>query len=111
MKIAAGDLSQRINVAEAESELGQLAAVLNFTFAGLEAAFAQQQQFTSDAAHELRTPVSVMLTQAQTALNRERTASRISRGRRDLPARRATDEKINRIVARTREARRPDRKF
>jgi two-component system OmpR family sensor kinase len=67
-------LSQRINVAEAESELGQLAAVLNATFARLEAAFAQQQQFTSDAAHELRTPVSVMLTQAQAALNRERTA-------------------------------------
>jgi heavy metal sensor kinase len=67
-------LSRRINVAEAESELGQLAGVLNSTFARLEAAFAQQQQFTSDAAHELRTPVSVMLTQAQTALNRERTA-------------------------------------
>jgi signal transduction histidine kinase len=47
---------------------------LNSTFARLEAAFAQQQQFTSDAAHELRTPVSVMLTQAQAALNRERTA-------------------------------------
>jgi two-component system, OmpR family, sensor kinase len=74
IKISAGDLSQRINVAEAESELGQLAAVLNATFARLEAAFAQQQQFTSDAAHELRTPVSVMLTQAQAALNRERTA-------------------------------------
>ena len=73
-KISGGDLSQRINVAEAESELGQLAAVLNSTFARLEASFAQQQQFTSDAAHELRTPVSVMLTQAQTALNRERTA-------------------------------------
>ncbi len=75
VKISAGDLSQRINVAEAESELGQLAAVLNSTFARLEAAFAQQQQFTSDAAHELRTPVSVMLTQTQTALNRERSAA------------------------------------
>jgi signal transduction histidine kinase len=75
VKISAGDLSQRINVAEAESELGQLAGVLNSTFARLEAAFAQQQQFTSDAAHELRTPVSVMLTQTQTALNRERSAS------------------------------------
>ncbi|MGO9478177.1 MAG: sensor histidine kinase [Limisphaerales bacterium] len=74
VKISAGDLSQRINVAEAESELGQLAAVLNSTFARLEAAFAQQQQFTADAAHELRTPVSVMLTQTQTALNRERSA-------------------------------------
>ena len=75
VKISAGDLSQRINVAEAESELGQLATVLNSTFARLEAAFAQQQQFTADAAHELRTPVSVMLTQTQTALNRERSAA------------------------------------
>jgi two-component system OmpR family sensor kinase len=74
VKISAGDLSQRINIAEAESELGQLATVLNSTFARLEAAFAQQQQFTSDAAHELRTPVSVILTHTQTVLNRERTA-------------------------------------
>ena len=74
VKISAGDLSQRIDVAEAESELGQLAGVLNSTFARLEAAFAQQQQFTADAAHELRTPVAVMLTQTQTALNRERSA-------------------------------------
>ena len=75
VKISAGDLSQRIDVAETESELGQLAAVLNSTFARLETAFAQQQQFTADAAHELRTPVSVMLTQTQTALNRERSAA------------------------------------
>jgi heavy metal sensor kinase len=74
-KISAGDLSQRINTAEAESELGQLAAVLNSTFARLETAFAQQQQFAADAAHELRTPVSVLLTQTQTALTREREAA------------------------------------
>jgi heavy metal sensor kinase len=74
-KISAGDLSQRINTAETESELGQLATVLNSTFARLEAAFAQQKQFASDAAHELRTPVSVILTQTQTALNREREAA------------------------------------
>ena len=74
-KIAAGDLSQRINTADAESELGQLAAVLNSTFARLETAFAQQKQFASDAAHELRTPVSVMLTQTQMALGRERDAA------------------------------------
>lgn len=72
LKISAGDLSQRINTAETESELGQLAVVLNSTFARLETAFAQQKQFASDAAHELRTPVAVMLTQTQTSLNRER---------------------------------------
>jgi len=75
VKIAAGDLSQRISAADTDNELGRLAAVLNSTFARLEAAFAQQKQFTSDAAHELRTPITVMLTQTQTALNRERGAA------------------------------------
>jgi heavy metal sensor kinase len=74
VRISAADLSQRISTADTESELGQLAGVLNSTFARLEAAFQQQQQFTSDAAHELRTPVSVVLTQTQTALNRDRSA-------------------------------------
>ncbi len=75
VRISAGDLSQRISTSETESELGQLAGVLNATFARLDAAFAQQQQFTSDAAHELRTPVSVLLTQTQGTLNRERSAA------------------------------------
>jgi len=70
--LAAGDLSQRINPSETESELGQLATVLNSTFTRLDAAFAKQRQFTSDAAHELRTPVSVILTQTQSTLNKER---------------------------------------
>jgi heavy metal sensor kinase len=74
-KISAGDLSQRINTAEAESELGQLAAVLNSTFARLETAFAHQKQFAADAAHELRTPVAILLTQTQAALGRERDAA------------------------------------
>jgi heavy metal sensor kinase len=72
LKISAVDLSRRINVSDTESELGRLVDVLNSTFARLEASFAQQQQFTSDAAHELRTPVSVMLAQTQTALSRAR---------------------------------------
>ncbi len=73
-RIASGDLSRRIDLTETESELGQLAVVLNSTFARLEAAFLQQTRFTSDAAHELRTPVTVLLTQTQMALARERTA-------------------------------------
>jgi len=72
VKIAGGDLSQRINAADTDSELGRLAGVLNSTFARLEAAFTQQARFTSDASHELRTPVSVILSQTQTALSRQR---------------------------------------
>jgi len=75
VKIAAGDLSQRINVADTDNELGRLAGVLNSTFTRLESAFTQQRRFTSDAAHELRTPIAVMLTQTQTALSRERNST------------------------------------
>lgn len=74
-QIAAGDLEKRISVADTDSELGQLAQVLNGTFARLQAAFGKQAQFTADASHELRTPVSVVLTQTQTTLARERTPS------------------------------------
>jgi len=75
IKIAAGDLSQRISLADTSNELGRLGTVLNSTFDRLGAALEEQKQFTADAAHELRTPVSVVLTQTQTALTRERTAA------------------------------------
>ncbi|MDB6006233.1 MAG: hypothetical protein JWR15_3220, partial [Prosthecobacter sp.] len=64
-KIATGDLTQRIASSPSGSELGQLVQVLNSTFARLDAAFTQQAHFTADAAHELRTPVSVILAEAQ----------------------------------------------
>jgi heavy metal sensor kinase len=67
-KIAAGDLRQRIGTEDTDSELGQLAQVLDATFARLEAAFARQARFTADAAHELRTPLAVVLTHTQNAL-------------------------------------------
>ena len=74
-RIAAGDLSQRIPSSGTENELGELARVLNDTFARLQAAFGRQAQFTADASHELRTPLTVVLMQTQTALARERTAA------------------------------------
>ena len=74
-RIAEGRLTERIDAAAMDDELGGLAAVLNDTFARLDAAFARQQQFTADASHELRTPVSVILTQTQLALGRERPAA------------------------------------
>src|SRR5204862_1327788 len=65
----------RISVADADSELGRLARILNSTFARLESAFAQQKQFTADASHELRTPLAVLISEAQTALARKRDAA------------------------------------
>jgi two-component system OmpR family sensor kinase len=71
-RLSAGTLAERLPVSGAGDELGQLASVLNGMLGRLESSFSQQACFISDAAHELRTPVSVMLTQTQTALRRER---------------------------------------
>lgn len=71
-RISEGNLSERIPTGDMDRELGRMAAVLNTTFARLEAAFSRQQQFTADAAHELRTPLAVIISEAQTALRRER---------------------------------------
>ena len=67
-KISGGDLTRRIDTADSGSELGQLAEVLNTTFARLDAAFTRQARFTADAAHELRTPLAVMFTHLQNGL-------------------------------------------
>lgn len=72
-RISAGNLSERIDLAETDNELGQLATTLNSTFSRLEAAFTQQKQFTADASHELRTPLAVIIAEAQTTLARPRT--------------------------------------
>jgi two-component system OmpR family sensor kinase len=73
-RISLGNLSERIDTADTDNELGRLAGVLNSTFAKLESAFAQQKQFTADAAHELRTPLAVIIAEAQSTLARERSA-------------------------------------
>lgn len=74
-RISEGHLKERIHTPETESELGKLATLLDETFQRLDAAFEEQARFTSDAAHELRTPVSIILAQSQLALSRERDAS------------------------------------
>ncbi len=74
-RISASTLSERIRADETDSELGRLVGVLNSAFARLEAAFAEQRQFTADASHELRTPIAVLISETQAALNRERSAA------------------------------------
>jgi heavy metal sensor kinase len=66
------DFARRIDLADTESELGELASTLNDAFARLEGAYRQQARFTADASHELRTPLSVMHSHLELALSRER---------------------------------------
>jgi len=62
--IAGGDLSHRVEPADARTEVGRLGLALNAMLDRLERAFAGQQasedrlrQFLADASHELRTPL------------------------------------------------------
>lgn len=63
-----GDLSKRLDIGPGNDEIHMLADTFNEMFARLENNFNAEKQFTSDASHELRTPVSVILAQAQYAL-------------------------------------------
>lgn len=72
-RIAEGNLEQRINISDTDSELGELSRLLNQTFERLHDAFERQRQFTADASHELRTPLTILLTETQRILKRERT--------------------------------------
>jgi len=71
-RIAAGDLTQRLTVAQSSDEIGRLAATFNDMIARLEASFRQVRQFTTDASHELRTPLTVMKGETELALRRPR---------------------------------------
>jgi signal transduction histidine kinase len=59
-----------LQTANAADELGKLTAAFNALLDRLRAALQSQRQFMADAAHELRTPVSVVRTTAQVTLAR-----------------------------------------
>lgn len=65
--IASGDFSIRVKV-KTRDELGDLAENFNTMVASLEAAEAWKKQIIADAAHELRTPVSLIQGQLEMML-------------------------------------------
>lgn len=72
--VTAQQLSHRLPVQRMPFELAELAQSLNDMLARLEEAFARLSDFSSDIAHELRTPVSNLMTQTQVALSQPRSA-------------------------------------
>ena len=65
------DISRRIEIAPdaKEDELHHLSLTLNRMLDKIENLIIQEKQFTSDASHELRTPISVILAQGEYLLD------------------------------------------
>lgn len=71
-EITAHCLHTRLNMNNIPDELAELVNTLNTMFARLEESFQRLSDFSSDLAHELRTPVSNLLTQTQVTLSQTR---------------------------------------
>jgi heavy metal sensor kinase len=74
-RIGPRDLGARLDLDLPNDELGRLARTLDDMFARIDDAFERQRRFTGDAAHELRTPLSMMRSQVDLALARPRSAA------------------------------------
>lgn len=70
--ISAQDLSGRLNIEKTPSELKSLAIAFNDMLDRLQTAVAKLSDFSSDIAHELRTPINNLMTQTQVSLSRPR---------------------------------------
>lgn len=70
--VTASRLDYRLALDAVPLELAELAETLNEMLARLEDSFRRLKDFSSDLAHELRTPISNLMTETQVALTRAR---------------------------------------
>ena len=72
--ISASRLGDRLSLETVPPELFDLASAFNAMLARLEDSFRRLSDFSSDLAHELRTPVGNLVTETEVALSRARSA-------------------------------------
>ncbi|QEL19466.1 ATP-binding protein [Limnoglobus roseus] len=71
-EITADNLHGRLPSPTSRDELADLATAFNDLLGRLQLAFERQKQFTGEAAHQLRTPLTAILGQVEVALRRDR---------------------------------------
>lgn len=95
-RVTAHNLDQRLPVATIPNELASLADTLNKMLDRLEESFTRLTDFSSDLAHELRTPISNLMTQTQVVLSQPRSAEEY----REILASNAEElEKLSRMTS------------
>lgn len=73
-RLSAERLGERLAEGDAPAEVRELAEAFNGMLDRLESSFRRLSDFSADIAHELRTPVSNLMTQTEVALSRARSA-------------------------------------
>ena len=67
------DLTARLNLRRGPSEMKRLSRAFDRMFSRLEHSFNAERQFSSDASHELRTPITVILAECDRAKRKDET--------------------------------------
>lgn len=67
------DLTARLNLHRGPSEMKRLSRAFDRMFSRLEHSFNTERQFASDASHELRTPITVILAECDRAKRKDET--------------------------------------
>jgi two-component system heavy metal sensor histidine kinase CusS len=70
--VSPNNRSQRLNTASLPHELNDLANSFNGALERLDGAYGRLESFNADVAHELRTPVTILIGQTEVALTRNR---------------------------------------
>jgi heavy metal sensor kinase len=73
-RISIENLTDRLQVPQTGDQLQRLSETLNAMFSRLEGSVHRMKQFTADASHELRAPISLIRTTAEVAVQKNRSA-------------------------------------
>jgi signal transduction histidine kinase len=73
--ITSQNLNQRIPPPKVKDEISRLVETFNEMITRLDQSFRQIKQFSSDASHELKTPLTILKGEVEVALRKERTSS------------------------------------